>query len=52
MVGILNGQDAPLLEGQIKERGAFFKKIGSAVFYGVASFMITVVNKTILTTYS
>lgn len=30
----------------------FFKKVSSAVFYGVASFMITVVNKTVLTTFS
>lgn len=28
-----------------------FKKVSSAVFYGIASFMITVVNKTVLTTY-
>lgn len=32
-------------------RIVFFKKIGSAVFYGLASFMITVINKTVLTTY-
>lgn len=29
-----------------------FKKVGSAVFYGLSSFMITVVNKTVLTTYA
>ncbi|XP_044763964.1 UDP-sugar transporter UST74c [Coccinella septempunctata] len=29
-----------------------FRRVASAVFYGVASFMITVVNKTVLTTYS
>lgn len=29
-----------------------FKKIGSAVFYGLSSFMITVVNKTVLTSYA
>ncbi|XP_018792194.1 PREDICTED: UDP-sugar transporter UST74c [Bactrocera latifrons] len=29
----------------------FFKKVGSALFYGMASFMITVVNKTVLTSY-
>lgn len=28
------------------------KKIGSALFYGIASFMITVVNKTVLTTWA
>lgn len=30
----------------------FIKKIGSAIFYGVASFLITVVNKTVLTSWS
>lgn len=29
----------------------YLKKIGSALFYGMASFMITVVNKTVLTSY-
>lgn len=29
-----------------------FKRIGSALFYGIASFMITVVNKNVLTTYN
>lgn len=29
-----------------------FKKVGSAVFYGMSSFMITVINKTVLTTYA
>ncbi|XP_059216899.1 UDP-sugar transporter UST74c [Stomoxys calcitrans] len=29
----------------------YFKKVGSALFYGMASFMITVVNKTVLTSY-
>lgn len=28
-----------------------FKRIASALFYGIASFMITVVNKTVLTTF-
>lgn len=28
-----------------------YKKVGSALFYGIASFLITVVNKTVLTTY-
>lgn len=32
-------------------RVLFVKKIGSALFYGLASFMITVINKTVLTTY-
>ena len=30
----------------------YVKKVGSAVFYGIASFMITVVNKTVLTSYN
>lgn len=29
----------------------YFKKVASALFYGMASFMITVVNKTVLTSY-
>lgn len=33
------------------DNSLFWKKIFSALFYGIASFMITVVNKTILTTY-
>lgn len=33
------------------QRSLFCKQIGSALFYGIASFMITVVNKTVLTTY-
>lgn len=32
-------------------RSIMFKRIASAIFYGVASFMITVVNKTVLTTF-
>ncbi|XP_049885349.1 UDP-sugar transporter UST74c [Pectinophora gossypiella] len=35
-----------------EDRGQMAKKILSAVFYAVASFMITVVNKTVLTTYA
>lgn len=35
-----------------RENGSLYlKKIGSALFYGLASFMITVVNKTVLTSY-
>lgn len=30
----------------------YLKKIGSALFYGLSSFMITVVNKTVLTSYN
>lgn len=36
---------------ETSDNGQFFKKILSALFYAVASFMITVVNKTVLTTY-
>lgn len=36
---------------EVSETSLFFKQVLSAVFYGVASFMITVVNKTVLTTY-
>lgn len=32
-------------------RSLMFKKVFSSLFYGIASFMITVVNKTVLTTY-
>lgn len=31
--------------------GVYFKKVGSAVFYGLASFLITVINKTVLTSW-
>lgn len=30
----------------------YLKKVGSALFYGVASFLITVINKTVLTTWA
>ncbi|VEN35509.1 unnamed protein product [Callosobruchus maculatus] len=36
---------------EINEHSLYCLKIFSAVFYGVASFMITVVNKTVLTSY-
>lgn len=32
-------------------RTLYLKKVGSALFYGVASFLITVVNKTVLTSW-
>lgn len=35
-----------------QERAEMLKKILSALFYALASFMITVVNKTVLTTYA
>ncbi|XP_011880508.1 PREDICTED: UDP-sugar transporter UST74c [Vollenhovia emeryi] len=34
------------------EQNAMFARVASALFYGLSSFMITVVNKTILTTYA
>ncbi|EZA62254.1 UDP-sugar transporter UST74c [Ooceraea biroi] len=33
------------------EQNAMFARVASAVFYGLSSFMITVVNKTVLTTF-
>ncbi|XP_050515223.1 UDP-sugar transporter UST74c [Diabrotica virgifera virgifera] len=36
---------------EINEQSLFWKKVLSAVFYGISSFMITVVNKLVLTTY-
>ncbi|XP_043248833.1 UDP-sugar transporter UST74c [Colletes gigas] len=33
------------------EQNVIFARVGSAVFYGLSSFMITVVNKTVLTTF-
>lgn len=40
------------LENLVENHGVtWFKKVGSAVLYGVASFMITVINKTVLTSY-
>lgn len=32
-------------------RVIYLKKVGSAVFYGIASFLITVINKTVLTSW-
>lgn len=39
------------LEEDPNAHSIMFKRIGSALFYGIASFMITVVNKTVLTTF-
>lgn len=38
-------------DGTSMSSSPLYKTVGSAVFYGVASFLITVVNKTVLTTY-
>lgn len=35
----------------INARSLYLKKVGSALFYGIASFLITVVNKTVLTSW-
>ncbi|XP_024936428.1 UDP-sugar transporter UST74c isoform X1 [Cephus cinctus] len=34
------------------QQNAVFAQVGSALFYGISSFMITVVNKTVLTTFN
>lgn len=39
------------LDESNNERSVMFKRVSSAVFYGIASFMITVVNKTVLTSF-
>ncbi|KAM7356662.1 UDP-sugar transporter UST74c-like [Cochliomyia hominivorax] len=39
------------LRQQKEDVTLYFKKISSALFYGLSSFMITVVNKTVLTSY-
>ncbi|XP_028034124.1 UDP-sugar transporter UST74c [Bombyx mandarina] len=39
-------------EAEAADRAQMVKKILSALFYAIASFMITVVNKTVLTTYA
>jgi hypothetical protein len=49
----ISSDEAPLLDSAAADRTkVFFWKVLSAVMYGVASFMITVINKTVLTTYS
>ncbi|EEB17929.1 UDP-sugar transporter, putative [Pediculus humanus corporis] len=37
--------------GVAQNHGGLFARLGSAIFYGVASFLITVLNKTVLTSY-
>lgn len=39
-------------DAEVENRALLMKKVVSAAFYAVASFMITVVNKTVLTTYA
>lgn len=36
---------------QIPPKSDLYKKVGSALFYGIASFLLTVVNKTVLTSW-
>jgi hypothetical protein len=50
----ISSDEAPLLDSAAAadRTKAVFWKVLSAVMYGVASFMITVINKTVLTTYS
>lgn len=38
-------------EPQNNQRSQLFEKIGSALLYGLVSFLLTVVNKTVLTTW-
>ncbi|XP_067005132.2 UDP-sugar transporter UST74c [Anabrus simplex] len=38
-------------EENLEQSSILFRRLGSAVFYGAASFLITVVNKTVLTSY-
>lgn len=35
----------------LKDQNVMFARVGSALFYGLSSFMITVVNKTVLTSF-
>lgn len=43
--------ESGVTNGSALKKSTFFQKISSAAFYGLASFMITVVNKTVLTYY-
>lgn len=40
-----------LSDETLEEKSLIFRRIGSAIFYALASFLITVVNKTVLTSY-
>lgn len=51
--GLSAGGDtgSPMSASAAAAAAPVYKKVASAVFYGLASFLITVVNKTVLTTY-
>lgn len=51
MGAVGNGLLADDGASDMQARTLLWRRVGSAVFYGAASFMITVVNKTVLTTY-
>ncbi|GLV32041.1 fringe connection [Carabus blaptoides fortunei] len=40
------------LDDSNPDRSVMFKRVSSAFFYGIASFMITVINKTVLTSFN
>lgn len=40
------------LDDSNTDRSVMFKRVSSAFFYGIASFMITVINKTVLTSFN
>ncbi|XP_055315723.1 uncharacterized protein LOC129575755 [Sitodiplosis mosellana] len=48
---LLEADSATSASNAINSRALYMKKVGSALFYGVASFLITVVNKTVLTSW-
>lgn len=43
--------DATTNAANAESRAVYLRKIGSAAFYGISSFLITVVNKTVLTSW-
>lgn len=49
--GSTNSLNSKELRQKQEDVTLYFKKISSALFYGLSSFMITVVNKTVLTSY-
>lgn len=49
---ITSSDKEPLIEEQPDKPSTTWLKVSSALFYGVSSFMITVVNKSVLTSYS
>lgn len=47
-ITMTSGEASP---AQVAENAMYWKKVSSALFYGFASFLITVVNKSVLTNY-